>query len=222
MEYKLAPSLLAADFGILKEQLEMLEKLGIDQIHLDIMDGIFVPNISFGMPVLKSLRKYTNMIFDAHLMIINPEKYIKELSEIGCDIINVHIEATNNIEKLINSINNLGVKSAVTIKPKTPISEINNVLKYVDMVLVMSVEPGFGGQKFMSEQLEKIRELKRLKLENNYKYDIQIDGGINLDNLRDVIEAGANCIVAGSSILSKDNIEKAVKDFMNVFEEYKV
>lgn len=220
MEYKLAPSLLSADFGIVKEQLEIMEKAGAPYIHLDVMDGVFVPNISFGMPVLKSLRKYTNMVFDAHLMIVEPERYVEELAKIGCDIINIHVEATKNPKEVISKINSLGVKSGITIKPVTPVSAIYDVLSDVDMVLVMSVEPGFGGQKFMPEQLDKVRELKKIKDEKGYKYDIQIDGGITLDNVREVIEAGVNCVVAGSSVLGKEDIEKAVKDFNSIFEEY--
>lgn len=219
-EYKLAPSLLSADFGILKEQLETMEKAGAPYIHLDVMDGMFVPNISFGMPVLKSIRKYTNMVFDAHLMVVEPERYVEEVYKAGCDIINIHAEATKDVKGVIEKINGFGVKSGVTIKPATPVSEIYDVLPIVDMVLVMSVEPGFGGQKFMEEQLDKVRELKRLKDENGYKYDIQIDGGITLDNVRQVIEAGANCIVAGSSVLGKEDIAQAVKDFNKIFEEY--
>lgn len=220
MEYKLSPSLLSADFGIVKEQLEILENAGTPYIHLDVMDGVFVPNISFGIPVIKSLRKHTKMIFDAHLMIVEPERYIKEFYEIGCDIINIHAEATKDLKGTIEKINSYGVKSGVTIKPKTPVSAIYDVLADVDMVLVMSVEPGFGGQKFMSEQLEKVRELKKLKDEKGYKYDIQIDGGITLDNLREVLDAGVNCIVAGSSVLGKEDIGQAAKDFMEVFKEY--
>lgn len=220
MEYKLSPSLLSADFGIVKEQLEILENAGTPYIHLDVMDGMFVPNISFGIPVIKSLRKHTKMIFDAHLMIVEPERYIKEFYEIGCDIINIHVEATKDLKGTIEKINNFGIKSGVTIKPKTPVSEIYDVLANVDMVLVMSVEPGFGGQKFMSEQLEKVRELKKLKDDNGYKYDIQIDGGITLDNLREVLDAGVNCVVAGSSVLGKEDIGQAAKDFMEVFKEY--
>ncbi len=220
MEYKLSPSLLSADFGIVKEQLQILENAGTPYIHLDVMDGMFVPNISFGIPVIKSLRKHTKMVFDAHLMIVEPERYIKEFYEIGCDIINIHAEATKDLKGTIEKINNFGIKSGVTIKPKTPVSEIYDVLANVDMVLVMSVEPGFGGQKFMPEQLEKVRELKKLKDEKGYKYDIQIDGGITLDNLREVLDAGVNCVVAGSSVLGKEDIGQAAKDFMEVFKEY--
>lgn len=219
-KYKLSPSLLSADFGIIKEQLKELENVGVPYIHIDVMDGIFVPNISFGIPVIKSLRKYTNMIFDAHLMIIEPERYIKKFYEAGCDIINIHVEATKNLEETIKKINSFGIKSGVTLKPKTDISEIENILPIVDMVLVMSVEPGFGGQSFMVEQLDKVRKLKSIKENNGYKYDIQIDGGISIDNIKDVIEAGANCIVAGSSVFGKNNIGEAAKQFIDIFKEY--
>lgn len=217
---KLSPSILSADFGILKEQLELLEKNGVEYIHIDIMDGSFVPNISMGIPVIKSIRKYTNMIFDTHIMIVNPEKYIKQFKEAGCDIINVHAEACENLYETIDNINKLGVKSGVTIKPNTPISDIMNVLDKVSLVLVMTVEPGFGGQKFMYSQLEKVDELVKLRQKNNYKYKIEVDGGININNIQNVVSHGVDLVVAGSAILESDNIEKTVNEFNNILSKF--
>lgn len=217
---KLSPSILSADFGILKEQLELLEKNGVEYIHIDIMDGSFVPNISMGIPVIKSIRKYTNMIFDTHIMIVNPEKYIKQFKEAGCDIINVHAEACENLYETIDNINKLGIKSGVTIKPNTPISDIMNVLDKVSLVLVMTVEPGFGGQKFMYSQLEKVDELVKLRQKNNYKYKIEVDGGININNIQNVVSHGVDLVVAGSAILESDNIEKTVNEFNNILSKF--
>ncbi len=217
---KLSPSILSADFGILKEQLELLEKNGVEYIHIDIMDGSFVPNISMGIPVIKSIRKYTNMIFDTHIMIVNPEKYIKQFKEAGCDIINVHAEACENLYETIDNINKLGVKSGVTIKPNTPVSDIMNVLDKVSLVLVMTVEPGFGGQKFMYSQLEKVDELVKLRQKNNYKYKIEVDGGININNIQNVVSHGVDLVVAGSAILESDNIEKTVNEFNNILSKF--
>ena len=217
---KLSPSILSADFGILKEQLELLEKNGVEYIHIDIMDGSFVPNISMGIPVIKSIRKYTNMIFDTHIMIVNPEKYIKQFKEAGCDIINVHAEACENLYETIDNINKLGVKSGVTIKPNTPVSDIINVLDKVSLVLIMTVEPGFGGQKFIYSQLEKVDELVKLRQKNNYKYKIEVDGGININNIQNVVSHGVDLVVAGSAILESDNIEKTVNEFNNILSEF--
>mgnify|MGYP005756520105 FL=1 len=217
---KLSPSILSADFGILKEQLELLEKNGVEYIHIDIMDGSFVPNISMGIPVIKSIRKYTNMIFDTHIMIVNPEKYIKQFKEAGCDIINVHAEACENLYETIDNINKLGVKSGVTIKPNTPVSDIINVLDKVSLVLIMTVEPGFGGQKFIYSQLEKVDELVKLRQKNNYKYKIEVDGGININNIQNVVSHGVDLVVAGSAILESDNIEKTVNEFNNILSKF--
>lgn len=218
--YKLSPSLLSADFAIVGEQLKIMEDAGTPYIHLDVMDGVFVPNISFGIPVIKSLRKNTNMTFDAHLMIVEPEKYIEEFKNIGCDIINIHAEATADPHAVVKKINSMGVKSGVTIKPKTPVSDIIHLLADVDMVLIMSVEPGFGGQSFMPDMLDKARELKRLKDENGYRYDIEMDGGITIDNVREVLDAGVNVVVAGSAVLGAKDIAGAVHEFEAVFREY--
>lgn len=217
---KLAPSMLSADFSKLGEQFKILEKLKVPYIHIDVMDGLFVPNISFGMPVIKSIRKSSNLIFDVHLMVTEPERYIKEFAQAGSDIINIHFEACKNPLDAIKQINSLGKKSAVTIKPNTDYKDILDLIEYVDMVLVMSVEPGFGGQKFMPESLEKVKAISKYIKERNLNTDIEIDGGINLDNLKDVLSAGANVIVAGSSIFGTGDIEKEVQKFYDIFRNF--
>lgn len=173
--YKLAPSLLAADFGIIKEQLAKLDEAKVPYLHLDIMDGVFVPNLSFGLAVVESIRKYTKMVFDVHLMIIEPERYVEQFAKAGTDIFCFHIEATKDAKATVDKIKKCGMKAAIAVKPATPISEIKDLLGELDMVLVMTVEPGFGGQKFMEDQMEKVKELVKLREENNYKYDIEVD-----------------------------------------------
>ncbi len=220
MSFYLSPSLLAIDFGNIQTPLQLIEKIGVPYIHIDVMDGCFVPNISFGMPVIQSLRKFSNMVFDVHLMIIDPERYIDEFCDAGADIITFHIESTKVPLEVIGKIKNRGKKVGITLKPNTPIEEIKPFLSQVDMVLVMSVEPGFGGQSFMADQLEKVKALKQLKIDENLSYDIEIDGGITKDNLRQVLEAGANVIVAGSAIFAQPNVAVASVEFMEIFKEY--
>lgn len=210
----LAPSLLACDFNNISSQLEILGKAGIEYLHLDVMDGIFVPNISFGQPIIKSLRKKYDMIFDVHLMIVNPERYIDDFIAAGADIITIHYEATDNCKAVLDYIRSKGIKSAVSIKPKTPVSEIFGLLESCDMVLIMSVEPGFGGQKFMPEMLEKVRLLKKQIDSFKLDIDIEIDGGIDTTNAASCVEAGANILVAGSSIFGKPDIAIAVNEIM--------
>lgn len=220
MAIYLSPSMLSIDFTKIGEQLTMIEEAGTPYIHLDVMDGLFVPNISFGIPVIKGIRKASNMIFDAHLMIVEPEKYVEEFRKAGADIINFHLEATKDPKKVIDLIRNTGAKVGITIKPKTPVDDLKKYLADVDMVLVMTVEPGFGGQKFMEDQVPKIRQLAEWKKELNLNYDIQVDGGITMDNVRIVLDAGANVIVAGSAVFGKEDIAEAAKGFMEVFKEY--
>lgn len=220
MSIYLSPSLLSADFTQIGRQLEIVEKAGTPYLHLDVMDGVFVPNISFGIPVIKSIRKASGMIFDVHLMIVEPEKYIEEFRNAGADIINFHIEATKNPKDLIAKIKSLGAKAAITMKPATPVSAIEPYLEELDMVLVMTVEPGFGGQKFMENQLPKIERLAQLKKEKNLCYDIQVDGGIGMGNVKQVLDAGANVIVAGSAVFGQEDIGKASADFIDLFKEY--
>ena len=201
----LAPSLLACDFSDIKTQLSVLRVAGAEYLHLDVMDGIFVPNISFGQPLIKSLRRSCDMVFDVHLMITKPERYIDDFIAAGADIITIHSEATENCCKVLKYIRSKGVKSAVSIKPKTPITDIYDLLEYCDMVLIMSVEPGFGGQSFMPDMLEKARELKREAESRNLEIDIEIDGGIDASNAALCVEAGVNILVAGSSFFGKED-----------------
>ena len=200
----LAPSILSADFGILKEQLELIDQAGAEYVHFDVMDGVFVPSISFGLPVLKSIRKYTDRPFDAHLMIVEPEKYVKEFAEAGADIITVHAEACKHLDATIELIKSCGKKAGVAINPATPLSEIIHVLEKVDMVLIMTVNPGFGGQAMIPYTLDKVKELRGILDEKNLQVDIEVDGGINKDTIDEVLKAGANVIVAGSAVFNGD------------------
>lgn len=220
MSIYLSPSMLSIDFTKIGEQLATIEKAGAPYIHLDVMDGVFVPNISFGIPVIKGIRKASNMIFDVHLMIVEPEKYVEEFRKAGADIINFHLEATKDPKHVIQLIRATGAKVGITIKPKTPVEAVKPYLSDVDMVLIMTVEPGFGGQKFMEDQVSKIRQLAQWKKEMNLDYDIQVDGGITQDNVKTVLDAGANVIVAGSAVFGKEDIAQAAKGFMETFKEY--
>ena len=216
---KLAPSLLSADFIKLGEQIDILKSKGISYLHFDVMDGIFVPNISIGIPVLKSIRSYTDMVLDVHLMITQPERYIDAFSAAGADIINVHYEATDKHIEIFKRIRELGKTPAITIKPRTSWKEIIPLLKYVDMVLVMSVEPGFGGQSFIPESLNNVRGLKEYRDNHGLAFDIEIDGGINLENAEKVASAGADILVAGSSVFSKGDISEQTEKFMDILEK---
>lgn len=220
MSIKLSPSMLSVDFGKVAEQLKLIEDAGTPYIHLDVMDGVFVPNISFGIPVIKSVRKYSNMIFDAHLMILEPEKYIEDFHKAGADIITIHVESTKYPMEVLHQIKATGCKAGITLNPRTPVETLLPYLKEVDVIMVMTVEPGFGGQKFMEDQLSKIRQLAEWKKEMGLNYDIEVDGGITIDNVRKVLEAGANVIVAGSAVFGKEDIAAAAKDFMDIFKEY--
>ena len=208
---KLAPSILSADFARLLEDVKKVEKAGCEYLHIDVMDGHFVPNITLGPGIVKSLRKDVNMVFDAHLMIENPDKYIKEFADAGCDIIVVHQEACTHLHRTIQNIKSHGIKAGVALNPATPIETIKYVLQDVDMVLLMSVNPGFGGQSYIPVVTEKIKELKALIDKMNLDIDIEVDGGVKPSNIAEVVNAGANVIVAGSAIFNAGNIDEAVK-----------
>ncbi len=212
---KLAPSILSADFSILKEELEIIEKAGAQYVHIDVMDGHFVPNITLGPPVIKSLRKTSNLIFDVHLMIENPEQYIAPFAEAGADIINVHVEACRDLPSVIDKIIAFGKIPAVTIKPETDVDVLAGVLDKVKMVLIMSVNPGFGGQPLMKECLLKVERLSHIIKERNLDVEIEIDGGVNLENLEIVLKSGATVIVAGSAIFDSENTYENAKQFVD-------
>lgn len=208
---KIAPSILSADFSKLGEDIERIDKGGADFIHIDVMDGSFVPNISLGLPVIKSIRNRTDKIFDVHLMINNPSNYIDAFIEAGADIITVHYEADKHIDRTINYIKSKGKKAAVSLNPGTPISVLKNLIASLDMVLIMTVNPGFGGQKFIPYCLNKIKELKEISDEVNPSLLIEVDGGIDKSNVKEVIEAGANVIVAGSAVFNGGEIRENIK-----------
>ena len=208
---KLAPSILSADFARLLEDVKKVEKAGCEYLHIDVMDGHFVPNITLGPGIVKSLRKDVDMVFDAHLMIENPDNYIKQFVDAGCDIIVVHQEACRHLHRTIQNIKSHGIKAGVALNPATPIDTIKYVLQDVDMVLLMSVNPGFGGQSYIPVVTEKIKELKALIDEMGLDIDIEVDGGVKPSNISEVVNAGANVIVAGSAIFSTGDIDEAVK-----------
>ncbi len=211
---QISPSILSGDFSQLGSEIKRLEQGGADLIHVDVMDGHFVPNLTIGPPVIKNLRKYTKLPFDVHLMISPVHKYIEDYAEAGADIITIHPEATDNLRKSINLIKKLGKKVGVSLNPKTKIKTLTDEIENIDLVLVMSVNPGFGGQKFMPEVLDKIKKLKKIKDKGKYHFDIEVDGGINFSNSKKVLEAGADILVSGTTVFKendgdiKTNIEK--------------
>tara|TARA_B100000963_G_scaffold268798_1_gene236948 strand:- start:3526 stop:4185 length:660 start_codon:yes stop_codon:yes gene_type:complete len=202
---KISPSILAADFSQLGDEIKRLETGGADMIHVDVMDGHFVPNLTIGPPVIKALKKQSSMIFDVHLMISPVHKYIESYADAGADIITIHPEATNNLKSSILKIKELNKKVGVSLNPETKIDLILDFLEDINLVLIMSVNPGFGGQKFMPEVLNKIKELKKIQNEKNLNFDIEIDGGINFDNAKMAIDAGANILVSGTTIFKSNN-----------------
>ncbi len=205
MSHLIAPSLLAANFANLQKETEMLHKSKADWFHLDVMDGIFVPNISFGVPIIKAIRKYSDKPFDAHLMIVEPDKYIKDFKNAGVDILTVHYEACPHLHRTIQAIKNEGMKAGVSLNPHTNINVLEDIINDVDLVLIMSVNPGFGGQSFIENTYKKVKSLKKLITNSNSKALIEIDGGVNQNNAKQLINAGADVLVAGSFVFKSNN-----------------
>lgn len=218
--YILAPSLLAADFSILGEQIRETENLGAEYLHIDVMDGVFVPSISFGMPLIKSIREVSSQFFDVHLMIVDPIRYIKDFAECGADGITFHLEAAEDVDAVIDRIHEFGLKAGLSIKPGTPVEAVYPYLNKVEMILIMSVEPGFGGQAFMPEAYDRIRQLRKYIDENEMPVKIEVDGGVGKKNVRDIIEAGTDICVAGSAVFKKRSICENISSFMEAFQEY--
>ena len=214
---KISPSILAADFSNLGLEIKKLKKAGADLIHVDVMDGHFVPNLTIGPPIIKSLRKYTKIPFDVHLMISPVHKYIKSYADAGADIITIHPEATNNLKKSVKLIKKLKKKVGVSLNPNTSLNKLNNILNDIDLVLIMSVNPGFGGQKFIKKVLKKIKTLKKIIKKKKLKIQIEVDGGINFNNSKSIIDAGADILVSGTTIFksNKGNIKKNIKILKN-------
>jgi ribulose-phosphate 3-epimerase len=217
---KLAPSFLSADFSILGEQVKEIEKAGAHMLHVDVMDGHFVPNISFGAAVMKSLSNETGLTFDVHLMVEDPDKYIGDFVTKKTEYITVHQEACPHIHRTLQYIKSLGVKAGAAINPGTPVNVLEPVLADLDMVLVMSVNPGFGGQEFIPSSLEKIRYLNDVKIKNNLNFKIEVDGGVNLDNVKELISAGTEIIVAGSAIFAGGKAYENVKSFLKAIDPH--
>ena len=217
--YVLAPSILAADFKKLGQEVETVAREGAEYIHIDVMDGMFVPSISFGMPVIKSLRSCTDKVFDVHMMVEEPGRYAEAMKEAGADLLCVHQEACCHLDRTISQIRELGMKVGVALNPATPVSTLDCVLEQVDMVLIMSVNPGFGGQKFIPYTLDKVRELRSKLNARGLNVDIQVDGGVGLGNVDEVLAAGANIIVAGSAVFGGDTAAN-VQAFMKKFEGF--
>ncbi|MFO7635867.1 MAG: ribulose-phosphate 3-epimerase [Clostridia bacterium] len=216
---KIAPSILAADFSKLGEEVMRVEKAGADFIHIDVMDGHFVPNITIGPPVIKDLRKTTKLPFDVHLMIEDPDRYVDAFIDAGADILTIHYEACPHLNRIIQHIREQGILAGVSLNPSTPVSSLEDILPFVDMVLLMTVNPGFGGQTYIREVNEKIKRLREMIHDMHLDVDIEIDGGVTLDNLRDAVLAGANVIVAGSTIYQSDDPGKVIRDMKIIGEK---
>lgn len=219
MEYILAPSILGADFTRLGEEIKTVAEAGAEYIHLDVMDGAFVPSISFGMPVIQAMRKTTDKIFDVHMMVEEPGRYITDMKNAGADLICVHEEACCHLDRTLHQIKEAGLKAGVALNPATPVESLEYVLPLADMALVMSVNPGFGGQKFIPYATEKVRKLRAMAEARGLLLDIQVDGGVTLDNARELLEAGANILVAGSAVFKNDAAAN-VAGFLKIFKEF--
>ena len=211
---KILPSILSADFANLERDIKELENIGIDMFHIDVMDGNFVPNISFGFPIIEAIRPKTDKIFDCHLMIANPENYVEQFCKIGCDMISFHIEATNHADRLIQVIKDNGKKAGIVLNPQTSLESIKYLLPKVDYVLIMTVNPGFGGQKFIPEMLEKIEELAKIREEKNYNFLIEVDGGINVETSKACRDKGADILVCGSFLFGSSDKEKTLGELL--------
>ena len=219
MDYILSPSILSADFANLGADVKEAVKAGAKWVHIDVMDGMFVPNISLGLPVIKSLRKETGALFDVHLMIEEPGRYIDDFAEAGADLITLHAEATKHLHRAIQQVKAKGLKVGVALNPATPLSALDYVLEELDMVLIMTVNPGFGGQKFIPYTLEKVKQVRAMCDAKGLNTDIQVDGGVSAANVREVLEAGANVFVAGSAVFGSEPAAR-VKEFNEIFKEY--
>lgn len=211
---KILPSILSADFANLERDVKELEQIGIDMFHIDVMDGNFVPNISFGFPIIEAIRSKTDKIFDCHLMIARPEEYVERFCNAGCDMVSFHIEATNHADRVIQIIKNSGKKAGIVLNPQTPIESVKYLLPKLDYVLIMTVNPGFGGQKFISEMLEKIEELAKIREEKGYSFLIQVDGGVNVETSKLCRDKGADLLVCGSFLFGTEDKEKILGELL--------
>ena len=215
MQRILAPSILAADLGHLEREIRMLDRSAAQWVHIDVMDGVFVPNISFGFPVLKAVRRATRKVLDVHLMIVEPERYVQRFAEAGADLVTFHLEACSDPKACIGQIRQSGARAGITIKPATPVEELAEWIPLVDMVLLMSVEPGFGGQSFIPQTYDKIRTLRQMAAQSNPSLLIEVDGGVTEANARSIYEAGTNVLVAGSAVFRADDPESAILNLLN-------